>query len=272
MTVPARSASYAPRDDTSPVRVDPDLYDSIRNAARTSTASFTIPARTGRAWEVRAGQVFRVSTPEGPQVGDLNLWSRNDPSEHLWSSRTRQLQAAHVTTHDRLWSSLPHLRPMVTIIEDTVPGDIDYGRVHDLLGTRCDPYVTKLLSGVTYDRHCQSNLTRAIAAFGLVEADVHDPLNMFQVTGLTDDDEYYFAESPARAGDHLEFFAEIDLLVAVSSCPGGDLTVPMWGPDGQSDVPCRPLAIEVWDVEDMALAPWSPPEPVDYVHRETVPT
>jgi hypothetical protein len=122
---------------------------------------------------------------------------------------------------------------MVTIIEDTVPRPPgDTGRVHDLLGTRCDPYVTKLLAGKDYDKHCHSNLTRAIAEFGLTEADVHDPLNMFQVTGLTPQDTYYFTTSPARAGDYLEFFAEIDLLVGVSNCPGGDLSQPMWGPTG----------------------------------------
>jgi hypothetical protein len=223
------------------------------------------------AWRVAAGQIFRISTPEGPQVGDLNLWSQHDPAERLWSSRTRQLHAAHVTTFDRLWSTLPTLRPMVTIIDDTVPRDVGYGRVHDLLGTRCDPYVTRLLSGVDYDRHCQSNLTRAIAPFGLAESDVHDPLNMFQVTGLTDDDRYYFAGSPARPGDFLEFFAEIDLLVAVSNCPGGDLSLPMWGPEGQSEVPCRPLAVEVWDVDPIALTDWQQPTPVDYKHKPTVP-
>jgi uncharacterized protein YcgI (DUF1989 family) len=33
---------------------------------------------------------------------------------------------------------------------------------------------------------------------------------------------------PAQAGDFLEFFAEIDLLCALSTCPGGDLFVPLW--------------------------------------------
>lgn len=261
-------ASYAPKDSSSPVTPDRELYDRIRLASRTSLQSFAIPPRTGRAWTVRAGQVFRITTLEGPQVADLNLWSLTDPGERFWSSRTRQLQAAHLTAYDRLWSTLPALRPMTTILEDTVarpePG---IGRVHDLLGTRCDPYVTKLLAGVDYDHHCQSNLTRAIAEHGLGEEDVHDPLNMFQVTGTNDDDHYYFTTSPARAGDHLEFFAEIDLLVAVSNCPGGDLSIPMWGPDGQSEVPCRPLGVEVWDVDPRSLAGWSSPAPVDYQHK-----
>lgn len=270
MSTPA--ASYRPKDPASAAFADQTFYREIANASREKRDEFTIPPRTGRAWPVKAAQIFRITTVTGPQVGDLNLWSLHDPGERLWSSRTRQLEAAHVTTYNRLWSTLPSLRPMVTLIADTVPrpGPGQAGRVHDLLGTRCDPYVTKLLSGVEYDRHCQSNLTRAIAPYGLTEADVHDPLNMFQVTGLTADDEYYFTTSPARAGDHLEFFAEIDLLVAVSNCPGGDLSLPMWGPDGRSEVPCRPLGIEVWDVEPGVLGAWEQPRPVAYTHKRTV--
>jgi uncharacterized protein len=73
-----------------------------------------------------------------------------------------------------------------------------------------------------------------------------------------------FTTSPARAGDYLEFFAEIDLLVGVSNCPGGDLSQPMWGPDGQSEVPCRPLRINVWDPAPESLAGWSAAIPVAY--------
>jgi uncharacterized protein len=83
---------------------------------------------------------------DGAQVGDLNLWSLNDPRERMWAARTRQLQKAHVTVYDRLWSNLPFLRPMCTIIDDTLKDygiDEEGGRVHDLLGTRCDPYGRK---------------------------------------------------------------------------------------------------------------------------------
>ena len=61
--------------------------------------------------------------------------------------------------------------------------DEDGGRVHDLLGTRCDPYVRKLLTGQDFHFHCHSNLTRAVLPFGLTEFDVHDVLNVFQCTG-----------------------------------------------------------------------------------------
>src|SRR5581483_5689635 len=135
---------------------------------------------------------------------------------------------------------------------------------HDLLGTRCDPYVNKLLTGQEFDLHCHSNLTRAVLPWGLGEADVHDVLNVFQVTGLVDD-RYFMKASPARKGDFFEFFAEIDLLCAVSTCPGGALAIPLWGPDARDPISvCRPLGIEVSQPAAELLEGWHPPAPSEY--------
>ncbi|MFP3374768.1 DUF1989 domain-containing protein, partial [Pseudomonas sp. SIMBA_068] len=68
------------------------------------------------------GHVFRLPTPVGPQLGDFNVWNANDPRERLWAARTRQLQGAHVSTHDRLWSNLPFLRPLATITANRMAG------------------------------------------------------------------------------------------------------------------------------------------------------
>jgi uncharacterized protein YcgI (DUF1989 family) len=204
------------------LQVDAAFYDRIRQAqdSRTLVEQFEVPIRTARAWKVKAGQVFRVTTPVGPQVGDFNVWNADDPRERMWAARTRQLQGAHVTTHDRLWSNLPFLRPMVTITDDSLASygiDEHGGRLHDLLGTRCDPYVNRMLTGEDFHHHCHSNLTRAVLPHGLTEFDVHDVLNIFQCTGLNHDDMYFMKACPAQKGDYLEFFAEIDLLCALST-------------------------------------------------------
>lgn len=250
--------------------VDKAFYQSIADSRdrRDVVESFTIPIRTGRAWTVPAGHVFRIVAVEGPQVGDLNIWNRHNPRERLWASRTRQLQGAHVSTFDRLWSTLPFLRPLVTITADSLAGygvDDRGGRVHDLLGTRCDPYVNKLLTGEDFDFHCHSNLTRAVAPYGLTEYDVHDVLNVFQCTGLNDDDMYFMKACPAQKGDYLEFFAEIDLLCALSTCPGGDLSLPMWGPGACDPIAvCRPLGVEIHRLPEALLKGWSSPRSPDY--------
>jgi uncharacterized protein YcgI (DUF1989 family) len=225
------------------------------------------PARTGYAWPVRAGQLFRIVAVEGSQVADLNVWSLANPRERFWASRTRQLHRAHLTAFDRLWSCLPYLRPMLTITADTIQygRDADGAGCHDLLGTRCDPYVHKLLNGEEFDLCCHSNLVRAVAPYRLTELDVHDVLNVFQVTGLTADGRYFVKPSAARRGDYLEFFAEIDVLCAISVCPHGDLSVPVWGPAaGDAGATCHPLGVEVWEPAPELLAGWAPPPPSDY--------
>ena len=121
------------------LNVDKDFYRSIAKADRTEVDSFILPIRSGRAWKVPSGHIVRFSTPEGPQVGDLNIWNLNNPRERFWAARSRQLHASHVSTYDRLWSCLPYLRPMVTITGDSLAQygvDANGGRCHDLLGTR----------------------------------------------------------------------------------------------------------------------------------------
>jgi uncharacterized protein YcgI (DUF1989 family) len=253
----------------SPIAVDRPFYDRLaaETQSRTLVERFVVPMRSGRAWPVRAGQLFRIVAVEGPQVADFNAWSLDNPRERFWAARTKQLHRAHVTTHDRLWSCLPYLRPMLTITNDSIRygRDEDGAGCHDLLGTRCDPYVHKMLNGEDFDLCCHSNLVRAVAPYRLTELDVHDVLNVFQVTGLTTDDRYFVKASPAKKGDFLEFFAEIDVLCAISTCPHGDLSVQMWG-DGAGDplATCRPLGVEIWQPDPALLAGWRPPAPSDY--------
>jgi hypothetical protein len=249
--------------------VDRGLYHRIATApGRTRIDEHEIPIRSGHAFHVPAGSVLRIVTLEGPQVADLNLWNAHNPRERFWAARTRQLQRAHVSVFDRLWSTLPYLRPMATITADSLAGygvDGDGGRVHDLLGSRCDPYVNKLLTGVEFDRHCHSNLVRAVLEHGLTELDVHDVLNVFQCTGLNADDQYFMKASPAKPGDYFELFAEIDLLCALSTCPGGDLSIPLWGPEARDPIEvCRPLGIEVDRLDPAVLSGWQPPARADY--------
>ncbi|KAI4211634.1 MAG: hypothetical protein LQ351_005537 [Letrouitia transgressa] len=263
------------------LHVDREFYGQISSStAREAVQSFEIPVRSGKAWTVKKGHVCRLSTPHGPQVGDLNLWARENPRERFWASRTRQLQKSHVTTFDRLWSCLPYLRPMCTITGDSLAGYKDDvgGRVHDLLGTRCDGYVNAMLTGKQFDFHCHSNLTRAVLPFGLSESDVHDVLNVFQVTGLNANGQYFMEPCPAKPGDYFEFFAEIDLLCALSTCPGGDLSAWSWG-EGEANDPmlqcCRPLEVEVFRLNDPSLLSlWHPPAPASYtgMHGMMMPT
>ncbi|GAA2782173.1 urea carboxylase-associated family protein [Saccharopolyspora taberi] len=264
-----RAAAYQATEGGA-LDVDTGFYDRVAVAPGTHelVESFEVPIRSGRAWHVPAGHLCRIVSVAGPQVGDLNVWNAHDPRERMWAARTRQLQRAHISTYDRIWSTLPFLRPLLTVTADSLAGygeDEHGGRVHDLLGSRCDPYVNRMLTGEDFDFHCHSNLTRAVLPHGLTEFDVHDVLNVFQCTGLNDEDRYFMKASPARAGDYFEFFAEIDLLLALSTCPGGDLSVPLWGPEARDPLEvCRPLGVEVYRAEAGLLEGWASPPRAAY--------
>ncbi|KAK5138525.1 hypothetical protein LTR08_000113 [Meristemomyces frigidus] len=130
-----------------------------------------------------------------------------------------------------------------------------------------------MLTGDAYDFHCHSNLTRAVLPFGLTEFDVHDVLNVFQVTSLNAEGKYFMRASPAKKGDYIEFFAEQPLLMALSTCPGGDLSTWGWGEGGGGEEGekksmldcCRPLKVEVFGLKDAkVLEGWKEPQPPAY--------
>jgi len=253
---------------------DGEFYQSVRRDPM-QIAEIIVPPREARTFHVPAGHLFRIVSIEGPQVGDLNLWNANDLSERFFSGKTRALHATHVSTGDRLWSTLPYLRPMATITHDTLDWygwDADGGGIHDVIGTRCDPYTQLLLGGTEYHHCCHSNLSRALAAHaGLpireAELHVHDVLNVFMCTGFTRDTHQYFMKaSPVRPGDFIEFFAEIDLLAALSACPGGDCSAT----HSSDTAKCYPLKVEVYRAREGALAGWNEPEASRYSREHGV--
>ncbi|MFD3190934.1 urea carboxylase-associated family protein [Sedimentitalea sp. HM32M-2] len=244
-------------------QADLALYRTARLGAE-KTGEILVPPREARCFEVPAGQFFRIASVEGPQVGDLNLWSLTDLSERFYSGKTRALHGTHVTTGHRLWSGFPHLRPMATIVADTLDWygkDQFGGSVHDVIGTRCDPYTGNLLTGGQYHHCCHSNLTRALAdhlgmSLAQAEPHVHDVLNVFMCTGFTRDrGQYFMKASPVRPGDYLEIFAEIDLLGALSACPGGDCS----SEHSSDKAACHPLKVEFFTPQPTDLSGWSSP-------------
>ena len=250
---------------------DMQLYEQARKNME-KVSELRVEPRDGETFDVPAGYFFRIVSVEGPQVGDLNLWNAADLCERFFSGKTRQLHASHVSTGDRLWSTMPGLRPLATITHDTLDWygwDEDGAGVHDVIGTRCDPYTNFMLKGVDYDYCCHSNLTRALAAtrrLSPVEAEphVHDVLNVFMCTGFTRDTQQYFMKaSPVRPGDFIEFFAEIDLLGALSTCPGGNC-----GSSHSDDsTQCYPLLVEIFKPHENALSGWQPPARSGYSGR-----
>jgi uncharacterized protein YcgI (DUF1989 family) len=256
---------YPPETLTPP---DLKLVERVRPAL-TKIGDVLVPPRQARTFQVPRAHVFRIVSIEGPQVGDLNLWSADNLTERFFSGKTRALYGTHVTTGARLWSTLPFMRPMATITHDTLGWygfDADGGGIHDVIGTRCDPYTNRLLHGDDYHYCCHSNLTRALAEemnMPVVDAEmqVHDVLNIFMCTGFTKDTHRYFMKaSPVRPGDYIEFVADIDLLGALSACPGGDCSAS----HSSDQAKCYPLLVEIFRPPQDFIDAWPRSEPSRY--------
>jgi uncharacterized protein YcgI (DUF1989 family) len=207
-------------------------------SARPRVHAAVIPARTGRAFRVAEGEVLRLRCHEGPQVADLIAFNADDTRERFWQARTRVVHGGHLGVGDQLWSIPPWTRPMMTLITDTVAhGDLaDGARSHDLLFCRCDARLYALVHGRADGQpNCNDNLVAAIAPFGLTPGDVHDPFNVFMTTGLNRSGKPFYLPSDAQTGDYVDLLAEMDVLVAISACPGGSS-------GGQS----HPLEVEIF--------------------------
>jgi len=235
-----------------------ELYDFLKSAVAgghaTLKETLEIPPKDARSWKVPAGCLWRIICHKGPQVADMNCWALGNTNEKFYSSKTRQIHATHLSRGDRLWSSFPYLRPMATIVEDTIDYgfDDDGAGVHDVIGSRCDPYTNWYMTGCgeNFQHCCHSNLTRhGVRNDRLQEGDIHDVLNVFMCTGFTKDTHQYFTKpSPVDVGDYIEFLAEIDLLVSASTCPQGDVSVACG--DGDVEPVVFPLKVEVYELKD----------------------
>ena len=110
---------------------------------------------------------------------------------------------------------------MFVITKDTVRHEPNQrGTVsHDLLFGRCTRQyrITRYGSDTP---GCQENIAGAIGGFGLGEEDVHDPFNIFMKTGVDPSGNLIFEASDATAGDYIELQAQMNCLVAISTCPG----------------------------------------------------
>jgi hypothetical protein len=170
-----------------------------------------IPPRSGTAFRLAKGDRLTVIDPEGRQVADLLAFNAADLREVISSGRTLDYaETIRLTTGHRLYSN--RSRPMLEIMADTVG-------VHDFLLTPCS---------VDTFRHfypdqpehpgCFGNLAAALAPFG-VEADaIPTAFNCFMNVPVGVDGRLTVEPPLSKAGDHIVFRAEMDLVIGLSAC------------------------------------------------------
>jgi uncharacterized protein YcgI (DUF1989 family) len=233
---------------------DREFYEDLRSARPhfRPAERFLIPvAEGGKAFVVKKGQSVRIVCVEAAQVADVCFWNADDYDERFWNDQTHNREGPYLTTFNRLWSNMPKFRPMMTIIEDTVQTKQTHlGSGHHMLwGAHCNPhYWYWALKDNTHPFvttfNCYYNLSRAVAPFGLEPSDLHDNLCLFQKSYFDVETRTEVGEpSDARKGDYVEFYAEIDVLMAVSLCPNGSDSMQV----NLGEWDATPLGIEIYE-------------------------
>ena len=185
----------------------------------------SIPARSGKAVLLRAGQSVKVINTHGQQV--VNTWAFNaaDLGEFMSMEHAR-VAMGHIIPKvgDRLVTN--RRRSILRIVDDTSGG------IHDTLIAACDRWRYELLGCPTYHDNCTDNLAAAMRELGLVAPETPSPLNLFMNIPWTADGRLAWGEPVSTPGSHVMFRAEMDLVVAFSACPQDIL--PINGRTGQT--------------------------------------
>jgi uncharacterized protein YcgI (DUF1989 family) len=188
-----------------------------------------ITAGGGAGLRLKRGEQLRVTDIEGGQTGDLVAFSA-DGRHRLSSGRTFDYGGKiYVSTGDVLWSD--RSERMLTIVAD------DVGK-HDLLYAPCSIEMYRLQYGVTeYHANCYDNLCSAFRELGIEPEPLPSSLNFFMNADVKPDGHLSFLPPRTRAGAAITLRAEMDLLIALTSCPASTCN---------AGAPIRPLAFEVF--------------------------
>jgi uncharacterized protein YcgI (DUF1989 family) len=175
-----------------------------------ATKIIDIPPASGIAFSLERGQLLRIVDVEGQQVGDLVCFNQDDPRDRFSAGRTRTINnKLRISVGDRLYAH--SCATMMHIEQDTC-------KVHDLLYPPCCRWVYAHKYGKPDKTGCLEHLAAALTDYGLSQAEVPDPFNVFMHTEVEPANELVIREPVSRAGDHIDLRAEMDLIIGLAAC------------------------------------------------------
>lgn len=170
-----------------------------------------VPPMSAKAFTVAKGQTVRIIDLEGKQAGDFVAFKADDISVRFSQARTRvENGRVWITQGHSLWTDGLPPEVLFTITRDTA------GR-HDLVYVPCCRYALKKRFGVSRDG-CHENLARALESWGLSAHDIPPPLNIFFNVSVDSHGLISIREPTSAMGDAIDLRAEMDTIVAVSTC------------------------------------------------------
>lgn len=194
---------------------------------------------TGKALEIKRGQILRIAQVEGGQCVDFNCFNLHDYKEYFHTGRTRHIHGLHPTKDDFLWSAPPRERQMMFILEDTVG-------TNDILYPRCSAFLYEYQYGLQDHTSCHDMQAEAQREYGLTPDDVHDSFNFFMHTGIDQVGRPYIARQTAKKDDYVDLLALIDVLAVPNVC-GADVMA-------TSDFSFKPIQLTVFQGSETDLA------------------
>ena len=195
-----------------------------------------IPARYARAYELKKGQVLRIYLVEDHQVGDVVFYNANDYKEWFHAGQSwalnQFLDTGHARSFRHFYSKPPRENVMLTVLEDTVKNH--WGNQ----GARCSRRLLDLRGDGTQERSCQENLEEALQSYGLTGDDIGDIFNVFMNVGWDENGVITLRVPTAKKGDYIDMRAEMDILTAISACPGDRIV---------NDFRPKPLGVKIFE-------------------------
>ncbi|HZZ10513.1 MAG TPA: urea carboxylase-associated family protein [Paraburkholderia sp.] len=213
VAVPSASLKAALKDAGMSDAVAAEVIDRAP-AERELIDTIILQPGTGRALEIRAGQVLRIEQIEGAQCVDFNCFNLHDYREFMHTGRTRTLHGINPTTGDFLWSAPPRERAMMYISRDTVS-------CNDVMFPRCSANLYESVYGYHTHTNCHDIQAEAQREYGLTPDDVHDSFNLFMNTGVREGKPFVDRQN-SRPGDHVDLLALMDVLAVPNVC-GADV-------------------------------------------------
>ena len=102
---------------------------------------------------------------------------------------------------------------MMTIVADTSGG------IHDMIAGACSRFTNELRYHVHDTPNCRDNFAAAAAPWGLTWKDMPYPMNVFMNCPIGDDGGYGIEKPIVKAGEYIDFKADMDVLAVFSNCP-----------------------------------------------------
>lgn len=187
--------------------------------SRERRREFTIPKCSAEAFIVHEGETLRVTAHEGKQVADIKFLNAHNYEEQFsawWSAIINSLEGRGGTKNiEVLYSNPPWEREMLTVVDDPV-GD------HFMDGS-CSHKISEIFPGTPPNETCMDLYAECLRPYGLTMKDLigSGTFNVF-MSAVYNDDEHgtiEFRPPQCEKGDYIEFKAEMDVLVAATSCP-----------------------------------------------------